>query len=389
MSAGMQHDERRLRSFPTKGLLAIGLVASCAEPEVLDWTATDTSSTTQDGPEPTTSSATFVSSTSGVDSSESGGESASSSGSGDTSDATTEDASTSTSDSTSDEPTSDATSDATSTSAGDPLINCNKIDFLFVIDNHSGGGGSLATMAASIPTIADRISQQLQDRDVHAMVIDTDDVWGQPFCEQKCLQNGVCEGWEDYPCELELDSCDRTLGSGLVYPGVTTQPCEVVDGGRYIVGGDNSFADALSCLTDVGNHGDGIQYQAQATIEALQTDLTGDCNQGFLRDDAALVVTIVSHAPDTLSKGTPEVWANTVASVKGSLDGVVMLGILDDSELPGGLCHDPGGNGSMRLHDFVNEFPHSVMGSVCAASYVPYFDQALQQLSEVCEQVGS
>ncbi|MGB1014393.1 MAG: hypothetical protein ACPG4T_09700 [Nannocystaceae bacterium] len=289
--------------------------------------------------------------------------------------------------------TSETGEDPTETSAtsedptGEPMITCAKVDVLFVIDNHSGGGGSLATLAQSIPGIAEEMEVHLGDRDVHAMVIDTDDIWGQSYCQQQCDQFGTCDAWPEYPCDVPLGECDETLGAGLVYPGISQLPCEVVPGTRYLEGPPQEFADALACLTDVGNHGNGVQFQAQAMVEALQP--ANDCNSGFLRDDAVLMVVLVSHAPDTLSIGTPESWISSVSQIKGSTEAVVMVGLLDDSHLPEGECFDPGGDLDLRLHQFVEGFPNHIAGSVCANSYEPYIEQGLELMGEICEVIGT
>lgn len=361
------------------GVLFVG--TACSPDEIPTWTDSDGISTTTEEPvpEPVTTA---------VSTSMAGTGSESEAGTVDTDETTTTGGTTETGDDAGSDTqeTDDTGDDTTDPTQGGPVIDCDKIDFLFVVDSHSGGGGSLAALASSMPEIAETMQTQFGDRDMHAMVIDTDASWGHPYCEGQCNLLGECGEWPDYPCDLQLDSCDRTLGAGLVYPGVTTQPCDVQPGGRYVSGSQETFVDALVCLTDVGNYGNGVQYQAQATVEALEPELANSCNSGFLRDDAMLVIVLVSHASDTLSKGTPTAWAESVAAVKGSLEGVVMLGILDDYAI-GGQCEDPGGT-SMRLHEFVGEFPHAIVGSVCAPSYVHYFDQALEELAEICELVG-
>jgi len=358
-------------------------VVGCrGEPEFssTDETSDEPSDSEDPIPEPVTSGATLVTSTTGEVGTD--GET----GTDDTSETTDSEGETETTEATSDA-TETTSEDTTDDPTGEPVITCAKVDVLFVVDNHSGGGGSLATLAESIPGMTEKMQVHLGDRDVHAMVIDTDDIWGQSYCQQQCEAFGTCDAWPEYPCDVPISECDETLGSGLIYPGVSQIPCDVVPGTRYLEGPPEEFADALACLTDVGNHGNGIQFQAQALVEALQP--ANACNTGFLRDDAVLMVVLVSHAPDTLSIGTPESWVSGIEQIKGSTEAVVMVGLLDDSHLPQGECVDPGGEIGLRLQQFVAGFPNHVAGSVCATSYEPHIEQALELMGEVCEVIGT
>lgn len=66
--------------------------------------------------------------------------------------------------------------------------------------------------------------------------------------------------------------------------------------------------DAFLCIAKVGSEG-GYPRTADAMVAALSSPLLGTngyppgCNQGFLRDDALLVVTLISDQPDEDSSG--------------------------------------------------------------------------------------
>ena len=42
----------------------------------------------------------------------------------------------------------------------------------------------------------------------------------------------------------------------------------------------------------------------------------GGCNEGFLRDDALLMVTFAANTPDIDSAGKPKLWADAVLAAK-------------------------------------------------------------------------
>jgi hypothetical protein len=56
------------------------------------------------------------------------------------------------------------------------------------------------------------------------------------------------------------------------------------------------IASAFNCTARVGTAGSGIELVAESTLTALSPGHVGSggCNEGFLRDDAVLVVTIIT-----------------------------------------------------------------------------------------------
>ena len=55
----------------------------------------------------------------------------------------------------------------------------------------------------------------------------------------------------------------------------------------------------------------------------------GGCNEGFLRDDAILVVTFITDEEDTGSAGNPDSWKQTLVDAKGgNEEAIVVLGLV-------------------------------------------------------------
>ena len=114
----------------------------------------------------------------------------------------------------------------------------------------------------------------------------------------------------------------------------------------------------------------------QAALGGWQNGPTG-CNEGFLRDDAILVLVLITDEEDDNiedgegSPGDPAAWYEAVVAAKrGVPENAVVLGLLGDGNLPGGLCplawnpKEDGGEASPRLQSFVKMFPAHVLGSV-------------------------
>jgi hypothetical protein len=82
--------------------------------------------------------------------------------------------------------------------------------------------------------------------------------------------------------------------------------CDLHGGHRYIVGDDPDMAGAFECIAKVGASG-GDPLMGDAMIAALSPKLNGPggCNEGFLREDALLVVALISDFERPSRSPTP------------------------------------------------------------------------------------
>jgi hypothetical protein len=118
---------------------------------------------------------------------------------------------------------------------------------------------------------------------------------------------------------------------------------------------------------------------------AISPELTGPggCNEGFLRDDALLVVTLISSI-DYYSDGYIYTWTNKLLEAKrGDPDAFLVLVISDDSDLPDGGCNGYPVKNYLRI--FADYVPNGMFGSMCADSYVPFFTDAVASVKELCD----
>jgi hypothetical protein len=153
--------------------------------------------------------------------------------------------------------------------------------------------------------------------------------------------------------------------------------------------------DHVACVAEVGVDGSGAERQAGAVVAALSPEILAPegCNDGFVRDDAILVVTLISDEDDALdSQGSgrePSQWVEAVLAAKhGDPEAMVVLGLLGDGGRPGAVCpDDASGTGmySPRLDTFVTSFPRHVVGSVCTPNYADFFEQTVDLIKNTCE----
>ncbi len=143
----------------------------------------------------------------------------------------------------------------------------------------------------------------------------------------------------------------------------------------------------FSCAALVGAGGDGLERPMDAMIAAIgEQSGAGGCNEGFLRDDAVLVVTVISDEDDfEQSSGDPASWKQYLVDAKGgNEEAIVALGLVGDGGVNGGTC--PADIDAPTLRSFAESFTHGQIGSVCAADYAPFFEQAVAVIDTACDE---
>ena len=210
---------------------------------------------------------------------------------------------------------------------------CTKVDFLFVIDNSSSMNDNQQNLIGSFPGFIDAIESTVQAQDYHVMIVDSDETNAVYQC------NGSTCGAE-FPapacCPVPTE-CNNTIGSGRNVSGASGSSCGFDE--QYITSDEGDLASAFECAANVGTTGSANELPMTAMMRALsgEMNVAGGCNAGFLRDDAILVVTVVSDAsPATANiehgSGTPQQWHDAVVAAKGGNDNaIVVLGLFESS----------------------------------------------------------
>jgi len=263
-----------------------------------------------------------------------------------------------------------------------------KIDFLFVISNSSTMEFAQSHLLAAFPGFMDAI--EAKNIDKHILVTTTLPLFYMLDCAD-CITD--CDkGGSPPECGAELTECDSMLGAARTFPagkGATNRRCALAGGTPYITSEEVQVDAAFKCLATVGIDGANY-YPADATRAAISPGLNAEeaCNEGFLRKDALLVITIITDNGDDDSKGYPDDWAEDVLAAKnGDPDAAFLLIITTDSDIPGHLCwpEQVGLDGYGRLRTWADITPHASIESICADDYVPFFEDALTTILELCE----
>ncbi len=257
-----------------------------------------------------------------------------------------------------------------------------KIDFLFVISRSAFMSSSQDAFVKAFPKFIDTIRGQFDEFDVHIMVVDSEKKWTVDQCLDQC--NGPCDVAPGYPCDYWPLVCDETVGAGTVYnagPNTENVPCGL-DEHRYMTAEDLDTPGLFECLARVGTGG-GSNRMGDALVAAVSPELNGPggCNEGFLRPDALLMLTMIGPE-DSLgsgSKGTWQEWRQAVVDAKaGNESAIVALGIVGSDEcLPN---TDP----DFRLCELIPSFPYSRLEHLTLDDYVPAFIETAKMALDAC-----
>ncbi len=292
-----------------------------------------------------------------------------------------------------------------------------RIDFLFVIDSSCSMGNDQDNINASLSGFVSTIETRFGEHDHHIMVVDTDELNFDEIaaCRTAC-SFGLATTCGAIPCAMlpPDDMCNTKLGVGLT--GNSDFPCNFLGGKRYIIDGQPDLNPTFYCVA--GNRTDtGLtdEKAAGALLGAISPEMNapGGCNDGFLRRDAILVVTMITDEDDdpndhlariTMdddlnSVGDPTSWKQAVVDAKnGDENAVVMLGLLGDQDVAtGGTWCPPivtnageqtgieGAEETPRLRQLSESFPNGMWAGICEPNYAPFFDQAVSVIDAACE----
>jgi hypothetical protein len=272
-----------------------------------------------------------------------------------------------------------------------PDEGCRAVDFLFVIDNSVSMEGEQAALVEAFPGFIDTIQSTLPEgSDYHVMVVDTDE-WGRCNTANPWMgidpDSNTCNA---YINQTVFEECDRTLGAGVVNPAgqhASNMICPLQGGHRYMDASEPDLAAAFSCVAQVGVAGHSSERPMDAMIAALQPAINGagGCNEGYLRDDALLVVTFMSDDPNYEDALGPQEWYDAVVQAKlGDPTAIVVLGLTP--AWPGCQNENAMPKGA-HWAEFIAMFgDQGLHGNVCstAQDYIDFFQLAVSTIDQAC-----
>jgi hypothetical protein len=249
---------------------------------------------------------------------------------------------------------------------------CSKVDFMFVIDNSNSMATNQGELVASFPEFVAAIEGTLTDVESFHVGVVTSDAY--EFNENGCTQTGALV----------------TETGGVNSSNATCHP--FAEGFRYMTEQDD-LPTAFACAALIGTAGDNDERMMDGATDAISPALNaaGACNAGYIRDDALLVAVFISDEDDPGSSlvgspGDPMSWYDEFVAVKMFPENVVVLTLTRGS--PGNVCGGAQGSevDGTRLMQFAGLFgANGFIGDICAASFGPFFEEAVGVIEEACE----
>lgn len=246
---------------------------------------------------------------------------------------------------------------------------CQGIDFLFVVDNSGSMSAQQAQLLNSFPGFITGIEDSLENVDSYHVGVITSDAY-----------SGNEPG-----CNTIGDLVTQTAGFNS-----SQDVCGPFTSGERYATDEDDLQSVFPCMAQVGASGSPIEQPVTATIAALDPTKAapGACNEGFLRDDAILVVVIVTDDPpftfdmdDAHPNQDTTGWYDAVIAAKGDdVESIVVIGFVPWMDTS---CN---GAESPNLIGFINEFgPQGVLASVCQPDYGPDFASTIETIQTTCD----
>jgi hypothetical protein len=254
---------------------------------------------------------------------------------------------------------------------------CGKVDFLFIIDNSGSMADKQASLVASFPGFITAIQSTLETVEEYNVGVITTDA---------------------YFANTAVPGC-AVLGGLVTATGgfdSSNMVCGPYDAGDNFMTQEDDLETAFACAAQVGTQGDGLELPMQALIDATDPEGPladpGACNEGFLREDALLVLVIITDENDgptdtegMPSPGTAMDWYDAVVEHKqGIPENVVVVSLVNAA---GGPCppldlvYD-----GVHIVEFTELFEENgLVGGVCEPDYSPFLAQAVEVIDVACE----
>lgn len=249
---------------------------------------------------------------------------------------------------------------------------CTKVDILFAIDNSGSMGDEQGNLIAAFPGFVAGIQEALQFAESYHIGVVTSDSYGP--------NEGGCQGVGDL--------VTQTGGSDS-----SNAVCAPFSSGfRWFDNTEPNLAATFACAAQVGTDGSGDEEQVHGVLRATDAERNapGACNEGFLRDDALLVVVLITDEEDEedcipifgCDGGTPagpNEWFTRLVTNKFNIEtNIVMLSLVG---LPGSSCAD----NASRIVDFGSRFTNHAEGEICGGNYAEFFTQAISEIDTACQ----
>lgn len=265
-----------------------------------------------------------------------------------------------------------------------PDTGCKKVDLLFVIDDSGSMADEQIHLVQSFPEFVAEMQTQLADAESYHVGVITSDAY--PFNVGNCVLPGAL-----------VTQTGGTDSSNAV--------CGPFASGKRFMSEADMLGPKFGCAGQVGTMGAGNEQPMFTLAQALTPAINapGACNDGFIREDALLVVVLITDEeddhevdgclqdPQSGSPGEPADWFNAVVAAKGGVETNIVTLALVGPQNPACPALDKCSGGiqgaevATRVLQFTQMFTYGSVGQICAASYKQFFSAAISVIDSACE----
>jgi hypothetical protein len=269
---------------------------------------------------------------------------------------------------------------------------CKQVDLLFVIDNSGSMADEQLNLAASVPSFIAAMQQELAETEGYNIGVITTDLY-----------------------IYDISCAPLSIGTLVTMTGgdfSSNQQCDPYSSGLRFMTENDNLDNKFNCAARVGVSGNGDEHPMEAMLTALQPPLSevGGCNEGFLRDDALLVVVFITDeeddhetmetacdtTPEPGSPGEPATWFDELVAIKGGEeDHVVVVSLVGPDAAAGSMCPEldkcnggiEGAEVATRILEFTRMFTYGFIGPVCQ-DFGPIFQESIAVIKTACDEFG-
>jgi hypothetical protein len=262
---------------------------------------------------------------------------------------------------------------------------CENVDLLFVIDNSGSMADEQQNLINSFPGFAAAMQSQLESAESYHVGVVTSDT----------------NAYNSLGCTLPGALVTKTGGLDA-----SNQTCTPYASGKNYMNEDDDLGQKFQCAAKVGIGGSGNEQPMYTMGQAIGAALNGPgaCNDGFIREDALLVVVVITdeeddhevnacnQLPQSGSPGEPSDWYNTLVSAKQGIEtNVVVLSLIGPpapntcpalDKCNGGI---QGAEVGERIAQFTQMFTYGTIGQVCAPNFDTFFSDAIGVIDSACK----
>jgi hypothetical protein len=264
------------------------------------------------------------------------------------------------------------TATMTAGDAGDEA--CEKVDILFAVDTSGSMADEQAALLSAFPAFAASMLDTLDTvQSLHVGVVASGPFTGND--PATCVTQGAL---------------------------VTQSQClPFAEGSRFITDVDD-IGSAFNCNAALGLGGPGDNTTMQNVIMGVsELDGAGECNEGFIRDDALLVIVIITDEEDDYdnppgfnyfgSPGDPASWYADIVAAKAGIETNIVVASFVQPPEPN-MCPESNNTTLLdwfeanRIIEFTNSFSNHVVHDICdTAGYPSGFAEALGFIDSACD----